>query len=54
MKYSINRIQYNTLSQQVWWLDDKCVCLHPRGEGSNFTNGVFVVNNSKLTKYFLM
>jgi hypothetical protein len=23
-------------------------------KGSNFTNGVFVVNNGKLTEYFLM
>jgi hypothetical protein len=23
-------------------------------KGSNFTNGVFVINSGKLTKYFLM
>jgi hypothetical protein len=33
MKYLINKMQYNTLSQQVWWLDGKGVCLHPIGEG---------------------
>jgi hypothetical protein len=33
MKYLINKMQCNTLSQQVWWLDDKGVCFHPRSEG---------------------
>ncbi len=25
--YLINKMQYNILSQQVWWLDGKGVCL---------------------------
>ncbi len=33
MKYLINRMQCNTLLQQVWWLDGKGVCLHPGGQG---------------------
>jgi hypothetical protein len=31
MKYLINKMQCNTLSQQVWWLDGRGVYLHPRG-----------------------
>jgi hypothetical protein len=50
----INTMQCNTLSQQMWWFDDKGVCLHPRGQGINLTNDVFVVNSGKLTKYFPM
>jgi hypothetical protein len=26
-----NKMQYNTLSQQMWWIDGKNVCFHPRG-----------------------
>ncbi len=33
MKYFINRIQCNTLSQQMWWLDNKGVYCHPKGQG---------------------
>jgi hypothetical protein len=33
MKYLINKMQCNTLSQQVWWLDGKGVCLHPKVQG---------------------
>ncbi len=29
------------------WLDGGGVCLHPKGQGSNLTNGVFVVNTDK-------
>jgi len=32
MKYLINRMQCNTLSQQVWWFDGKGVCFRPRGQ----------------------
>jgi hypothetical protein len=32
MKYLINKMQYNTLSQQMWWFDGKGVCLHPRSQ----------------------
>ncbi len=51
IKYMINTMQCNTLSQQMWWFDDKGVCLHPKGKGINLTNGVFVVNNGKLNEY---
>ncbi len=54
MKYLINRMQCNTLSQQVWWFDGKDVYLHPKGQRINFTNDVFVVNSGKLTEYFFM
>ncbi len=33
MKYLTNRMQCNTLSQQMWWLHGRGVCLHPRGQG---------------------
>jgi hypothetical protein len=33
MKYLISRMQSNTLSQQMWWLDGRGVCLHPIGQG---------------------
>jgi hypothetical protein len=51
MKYLINRMQCNTLSQQVWWLDGKGVVYILKVKGLNFTNGVFVVNSDKLTEY---
>jgi hypothetical protein len=38
----------------MWWLNGMGVYLHPRGQGSNFTNGVFVVNNGKLIEYYFM
>ncbi len=47
-------MQCDTLLQQVWWLDGNGVCLHPIDQRINLTNGVFVVNNGKLTKYFPM
>ncbi len=31
MKYLINKMQCNTLSQ-VWWFDGRGVCLHPKGQ----------------------
>ncbi len=33
MKYLINKMQCNKLSQQVWWFDGRGVCFHPRGKG---------------------
>ncbi len=36
MKYFINRMQCNTLSQQVWWLDGEGVCLHPKSQRVKF------------------
>jgi hypothetical protein len=33
MKYLINKMQCNSLSQQVWWFDGINVCLHPRSQG---------------------
>jgi hypothetical protein len=44
-KYLINKMQCNTLSQQVWWLDGMGVCLHHKNNGSNLTNGVFMINS---------
>ncbi len=34
IKYLVNRMQCNTLLQQLWWVDGKGVCLHPKGQGS--------------------
>ncbi len=34
MKYLMNRMQSNTLSQRMWWFDGKGVCFHPKGQGS--------------------
>ncbi len=31
MTYLINKMQCNTLSQQVYWLDSKGVCFHLKG-----------------------
>ncbi len=46
-------MQFNILSQQVGWFDGRDVCLLFKVKGSNLTNGVCVVNNDKLTEYFL-
>ncbi len=40
MKYLINKMQCNILSQQVGWLDSKGVCLQSKGKGSNLMGGV--------------
>jgi hypothetical protein len=40
MKYLINKIYNNILSQQGGWLDDKGVCPNPKVKGSNLMNGV--------------
>jgi len=32
MKHLINRMQCNTLSQQMWWLDGRGVCLHSKNQ----------------------
>ncbi len=36
MKYLINRMQCNTLSQQMWWFDGKGVYFHFGGQGIKF------------------
>jgi hypothetical protein len=36
IKYLINKIQCNILSQQVGWLDDMGVCFHFIGQGIKF------------------
>jgi hypothetical protein len=54
MKYLINKIQCNTLSQQMWWFDGRGVRLHPKGQVLNLINGVFVVNSGELIEYFPM
>ncbi len=51
MKYSINRMQCNILSQQMGWLNGKGVCFILKVKALNFTSGVCMVNNGKLTKY---
>jgi hypothetical protein len=33
MKYLIDKMQCNILSQQVGWLDGRNVCLHSKGQG---------------------
>ncbi len=33
MKYLINKMQCNILSQQVKWFDNMGVCLHFKGQG---------------------
>jgi hypothetical protein len=53
MKYLINRMKCITLAQQVWWLDCRGVCSHPKGQGIKLYKWC-VVNNDKLTKYFPM
>ncbi len=32
MKYLINKMQCNILSQQVGWFDGRVVCLHSKGQ----------------------
>jgi hypothetical protein len=51
MKYLINKMQCNTLSQQVWWLNNRGVTFHPKGQVLNLTNGVFMINSGKSIKY---
>jgi hypothetical protein len=51
MKYLINRMQCNILSQQMGWLNGKGVCFILKVKALNFTTGVCMVNNGKLTKY---
>jgi hypothetical protein len=36
IKYLINKMQCNTLSQQVWWFDGKGVYMHVRGQKVKF------------------
>jgi hypothetical protein len=51
MKYLINRMQVNTLSQQVWWPNGKVFTSILMVNESNLTIGVFVVNSGKLIEY---
>ncbi len=52
MKYLINKMQCNIISQQVGWLDGKGVCF--QFKRSIFTSRVCVVNSGNLIKYFLI
>jgi hypothetical protein len=55
MKYLINRMQCNTLSQMKY--DGVMVGVFTsilKVKGSNLTNCVFVVNSGKLIEYFFM
>jgi hypothetical protein len=45
-------MQCNSLPQQVWWFDGRVMASILEIKGSNFTNGVFVINSGKLIKYF--
>jgi hypothetical protein len=38
----------------MWWIDGRGVYLHSQGQRIKQTNGVFVVNSGKLTKYIFM
>ncbi len=53
MKHLINRIQCNTLLQQMWWIDGRGVYLHPRGQRIK-PHKWCVINSGKLLKYSLM
>ncbi len=50
MKYLINIMQCNILSQQVGWLDGRVFFSILKVKGSNLTSDMCVVNNGKLTK----
>jgi hypothetical protein len=54
MKYLINKIQYNILSQQVGGLMVGVFASILKVKGSNLTSDVCIVNNDKLTKYFFI
>ncbi len=54
IKYLINKMQCNILSQQARWLDGKGVCLHSKGQKSRDQTSwvvLCVVNNGMLTEY---
>jgi hypothetical protein len=50
MKYLINRMECNKLSQQVEWLDGKGVCPQMSRDQTSWVM-LCVVNNEMLTKY---
>jgi len=54
MKHLINRMQCSRLSQKCGGLMVRVFVSILKVNGSNLINGVFVVNNGKLTKYSLM
>jgi hypothetical protein len=54
MKYLINIMQCNTLSQKFGGLMVGLFASILKVKGWNFTNVVFVVNSGKLTEYFPM
>jgi hypothetical protein len=54
MKYLINRMQCNTLSQKFGGLMVGLFASILKVKGWNFTNRVFVINSGKLTEYFPM
>jgi hypothetical protein len=53
MKYLINKMQFDVLSQQMGWLDGRGVYLHPRGQRIK-PHEWCVVNNGKFVEYFPM
>jgi hypothetical protein len=53
MKCLINGMKCNTLSQQLGWFDGRVFTFNLKVKGSNVTNGVYMVNNCKLSNIFL-
>jgi hypothetical protein len=53
MKYLINRMECNTLLQQVWWIDGRGVYLHFKGQRIKLHKWC-VINSNKLLEYSLM
>jgi hypothetical protein len=51
MKYSINRMQCNILSQQVKWVDGKGACLNSKGQKIKPHEWWCAVNNGMLIEY---
>jgi hypothetical protein len=51
MKYLINRMQCNILSQQMGWLDVRVFVSIIKIKGSNLSNGVYVANSGELIEY---
>ncbi len=52
MKYLINRMLCNILSQQVGWFDGKGACFHYKGQRIKPREWCCLVNNGMLTEYF--
>ncbi len=51
MKYLINKMQCNILSQQVGWFDSRGVYFHPKNLSDQTSQMVCAVNSGKLIEY---